>query len=121
MDWKARAAALAAELPALYLALRRRETPWYARALAAVTVGYALSPIDLIPDVIPVLGCLDDLLILPGLAALTLRCIPPEVLAECRAEAGTLWPEGRPKRWYCALPIAAVWLLALVWLLRMIF
>ena len=120
-DWKARAAALGREIPALFLALRRRETPWYAKLLAGLTVGYALSPIDLIPDFIPVLGYLDDLLLLPGLTALTLRCIPAGVLADCRREAEALWADGRPKRWYYALPIAAVWLLLLAWIWRVCF
>ena len=94
MDLKARAKQLKTDLPAVFLALKRKETPWTAKALAALTIGYALSPIDLIPDFIPVLGYLDDLILLPALVALTIRLIPAEVLASCRAEAeGAL--EGR--------------------------
>ncbi|MEG1987701.1 MAG: DUF1232 domain-containing protein [Oscillibacter sp.] len=109
MDWKARAAQLKTDVPAVFLALGRKETPWTAKAWAAVTVCYALSPIDLIPDFIPVLGYLDDLLILPGLVALTVRCIPPKIFAECRAASAGLWSGGKPKKWYFALPILLIW------------
>ena len=78
MTLKDRAKQLKTDIPAVFLALRRRETPWYAKLLAGVTVGYALSPIDLIPDFIPVLGYLDDLILLPALVALTIRCVPAE-------------------------------------------
>lgn len=108
-DRKARAKMLKADVPAVFLALRERETPWTAKVLAAVTVCYALSPIDLIPDFVPVLGYLDDLLILPLLVAATVRRIPQPVLERCRARSQDLWREGRPKRWWYALPIAAIW------------
>lgn len=97
MDLKARAKQLKTDLPAVFLALKRKETPWTVKALAALTIGYALSPIDLIPDFIPVLGYLDDLILLPALVALTIRLIPAEVLASCRAEAEGLWKDGKPK------------------------
>lgn len=84
MTLKERAANLKRDIPAVFLALKSKKTPLFAKILAAVTVAYALSPIDLIPDFIPVLGYLDDVLLLPGLVALTLRLIPQEVLAECR-------------------------------------
>ena len=110
MDLKARAKQLKTDLPAVFLALKRKETPWTAKVLAGLTIGYALSTIDLIPDFIPVLGYLDDLILLPALVALTIRLIPPEVLAYCRAEAEGLWQEGKPKRWYYAIPIVLFWL-----------
>ena len=77
--------------------------------LAAVVVIYALSPVDLIPDFIPVLGYLDDLLILPALIALTVKRIPPEVLAECRAQAEGMWNGGKPEKWYYAVPFVLIW------------
>lgn len=120
MDWKARAARLKSDIPALFLAFKRPETPLSAKILAGCTVAYALSPIDLIPDFIPVLGLLDDLLILPALAAMAIRRIPPEVLADCRAQAEGMWENGRPKRWYYALPIVAVWLLLLLLIIKAI-
>lgn len=109
---KERAAALKRDIPAVFLALKAKGTPLIAKILAGVTVAYALSPIDLIPDFVPVLGYLDDVLLLPGLVALTVKLIPREVLAECREQAQGMWQDGRPKKWYYALPIAAVWVLA---------
>lgn len=115
-----RAKQIKTDIPAVFLALRRRETPWYAKLLAGVTVGYALSPIDLIPDFIPVLGYLDDLIILPALVALTCRLIPAGVMEECRAEAEGLWQGGKPKRWYYAVPIVLVWLIVVYLIVRAI-
>lgn len=120
MNWRARAEQLKTDVPALWLCLRKKETPLLAKVLAAVTVGYALSPVDLIPDFIPVLGYLDDLVILPALVVLTLKCIPREILAGCRVEAAGMWAEGKPKKWYCALPILALWGLAAVLLVRLL-
>lgn len=113
MRLKERAKQLKIDVPAVFIALKKKETPLIAKIVAGVTVLYALSPVDLIPDFIPVLGYLDDLIILPGLVALTIRLIPPEVFAQCRAEAEGLWANGKPKKWYYALPIVAVWLLVL--------
>ena len=86
--WRGWARAAKAEVHALLLAYRDPRTPWYARLVAALVAGYALSPLDLIPDFIPVLGYLDDLVLLPLGVLLARRLIPPEVLAECRARAG---------------------------------
>jgi uncharacterized membrane protein YkvA (DUF1232 family) len=86
---KARARALKTEVYAIYLAARDPRTPWYARALIFFVVAYTFSPIDLIPDFIPVLGYLDDLIITPGGIWLAVRLIPPEVLAEARVTAAT--------------------------------
>ena len=108
---KARAKQLKADIPAVFIALKDRETPFLARALAALTVGYALSPIDLIPDFIPVLGYLDDLLLLPALVALMVHCIPADVWARSRERSAEVWRGGKPKRWYCALPVLLFWLL----------
>ena len=120
MNWRTRAEQLKTDVPALWLCLRKKETPLLAKVLAAVTVGYALSPVDLIPDFIPVLGYLDDLVILPALVAVTLKCIPREIFAGCRVEAAGMWAEGKPKKWYCALPILALWGLAVVLLVRLL-
>ena len=84
---RSRARALKTETLALYLAARDPRTPWVARLIVAVVVAYALSPIDLIPDWIPVLGYLDDLILVPLGIALAIRLIPPPVLAECREKA----------------------------------
>ena len=118
MSLKDRAKQLKTDIPAVFLALKRRETPWGAKVLAALTIGYALSPIDLIPDFIPVLGYLDDLIILPAMVALTVRLIPAQVMADCRAQAEGMWQSGKPKRWYYAIPIVAVWLLVVFLIVR---
>lgn len=118
MSLSERAKQLKLEVPALFLALRHPGTPASAKVLAGIAVCYALSPIDLIPDFIPVLGALDDLLLLPLLIAFAVKRIPTPVLAECRAAAAGLWPGGQPKKWYYALPVAAVWLLLLGWAVK---
>lgn len=71
----------------LWFAGKHPRTPWHAKALGMFVVAYALSPIDLIPDFIPVLGYLDDVLLLPGLIWLTIKLLPPDVLQECRSQA----------------------------------
>ena len=111
MSLKDRAKELKTDVPAVFLALKDKNTPWYAKLFAALTVAYALSPIDFIPDFIPLLGYLDDLIILPFLVALTVKLIPKEVFAEYRERASDLWANGKPKRWYYAIPIVLVWCL----------
>jgi uncharacterized membrane protein YkvA (DUF1232 family) len=96
---------------ALYLAVRDPRTPWYAKAVAACVVAYAFSPIDLIPDFIPVLGYLDDVIIVPLGIALALKLIPPAVMAECRARAEANRPASKPKNYAGAVAIIALWLL----------
>jgi uncharacterized membrane protein YkvA (DUF1232 family) len=113
---------LKVEVHALYLAYRDPRVPWYARVFAAVVVGYAFSPIDLIPDPIPVLGYLDDLVLIPLGVALAVRMIPPQVLAECREEAREM--TDKPVNKVAAVVVVAVWvvLAALaVWLLARTF
>ena len=78
---------------------------------AALTVAYALSPIDFIPDFIPILGYLDDLIILPLLVALTVKFIPSDVFEVYREQAKDMWADGKPKKWYYAIPILLVWAL----------
>jgi uncharacterized membrane protein YkvA (DUF1232 family) len=109
--WKDWARALKREVYALYLAYKDPRVPWYARVVAACVVAYAFSPIDLIPDPIPVLGYLDDLVLLPLGVALTIRLIPPPVLAECREEAARSMAAGKPVNWIAAGVIVAGWLL----------
>ena len=91
MTLKERAKKLKRDVPAVFLALKDRETPLLAKITAAVTVAYALSPIDLIPDFIPVLGYLDDVLLLPALIALTIRLIPKEVWKRRRRRTARLF------------------------------
>jgi uncharacterized membrane protein YkvA (DUF1232 family) len=110
---KAHAKSLKGEVYAIYLAARDPRTPWYAKAMIACVVAYALSPIDLIPDFIPVLGYLDDLLLLPIGIYLALKLIPAEVLIDARLRASEV-PSDLTKRWSAALIIIILWLVALV-------
>ena len=109
MNLKERAKKLKTDIPAVFLALKERCTPWYAKILAAIVVAYALSPIDLIPDFVPVLGYLDDLILLPALIALCVRCIPSEVFNRCRERAKGMWGEGKPEKWYYAIPFVLIY------------
>jgi len=109
--WRQRARRLKTETFALYLAYKDPRTPWYARLFAACVVGYAFSPIDLIPDPIPVLGYLDDLVLVPLGVALALKMVPALVRAECRAKAQEAVDNGRPTNWVAAGIVVAIWLL----------
>ena len=117
---KTRAKKLKVDIPAVFIALRRKETPILAKILAFIAVAYALSPIDLIPDFIPVIGMLDDVILLPGLIAIVIKLIPKEVFAQCRNEAEHLWQDGKPKKWYYALPIILIWCLLIYLIIKMI-
>ncbi len=112
--WKDAARRLKREVLALYFAARDPATPWLARLLAALVAAYALSPIDLIPDMIPVLGLLDDLLLLPLGIWLVLRLVPPEVMAAARRRAQDCLE--RPTSRLAAGVILLLWLLA-AWML----
>ena len=121
MKLQERAKKLKTDIPAVFLALKDRKTPWYAKLFAALTVVYALSPIDFIPDFIPVLGYLDDLIILPLLVALTVKFIPEDVFDEYRKQSQDMWQNGKPKKWYYAIPIVLVWLAIIALLVKLIF
>lgn len=110
--FQARLNALKRETHALALAMAHPQTPWLARLLAAGIITYAVSPIDLIPDFIPVVGLLDDLLILPTAIYFTLRLIPAEVMADCRARAEESELHGNP--WLGSLMVVIIWLAILV-------
>jgi uncharacterized membrane protein YkvA (DUF1232 family) len=112
---KQRARQLKRDTLALYLAARDPRTPWYAKAFAATVVAYALSPIDLIPDFIPVLGYLDDLLIVPLGLVIAVKLVPPPVMADCRARAQEL--TDRPTSRAGLVAIVAIWLLLALGLL----
>ena len=116
MTLKERARKLKQDVPAVFLALKGRDTPLLAKILAGVTVAYALSPIDLVPDFVPVLGYLDDVLLLPALIALTVKLIPKKVWVRCQAESENMWKDSKPKKWYFAIPIVLIWLL-IIWMI----
>ena len=109
VNLKERARQLKRDIPALFMALQDKQTPPIAKIIAGVVVIYALSPVDLIPDFIPVIGYLDDLIILPALITLCVRLIPTDVMARCKEDAKT--QAETKKHWYYALPFVAVWLL----------
>ena len=108
-DWARR---LKRDAMTLWFARAHPATPWTAKVLAAIVVAYALSPIDLIPDFVPVLGYVDDVILLPLLIWLALRLLPPEVIAESRrqAEAWLQRREARPRSWAGAIGVGLVWL-----------
>jgi uncharacterized membrane protein YkvA (DUF1232 family) len=101
---------LKGETFALYLAARHPGTPWYAKAFVAGVVAYAFSPIDLIPDFIPVLGYVDDLVLVPLGIAIAIRMIPPAVLAECRVRAQAKMADGTPTSRTAAIVIIGIWI-----------
>ena len=116
--WKQKAGQLKLEVYALYFACRDPRVPWYTKALAACVVGYAFSPIDLIPDPIPVLGYLDDLVLIPLGVLAVRRMIPPSVLAECRDRASTL--ARKPRSWVAGGIIIAIWVILAAVALRIL-
>jgi len=115
---KERANRLKTDIPAVFIALKHPDTPRLAKVLAVIAVVYALSPIDLIPDFIPIIGFLDDVLLLPGLVALIIKLIPAELLETCRQEAVNLWKDGKPDKWYYAIPIVLIYLLILFYIVK---
>jgi len=106
---------------ALYFAVRDGRTPWLAKILAGTIVAYALSPIDLIPDFIPILGYLDDLLLVPLGVWLAIRLIPQAVLTDCRAKVAELDSAENPRSLAGAVLIVLVWLALSLWLAHWIF
>ena len=106
---KAKARKLKQEVHALYLASKDRRVPWHARVLAVMVVAYAFSPIDLIPDPIPVLGYLDDLILIPLGIALVIKLIPAEVLQDCLGKAASTMRAGKPKNWVAGVIIILIW------------
>ncbi len=116
---KRRAAQLKTETHTLYLVYRHPGTPWYARVFTAAIVAYALSPVDLIPDFIPVLGYVDDLIIVPAGVFLALKMVPKQVVEECRNRA-RFEPVGSKAKWVAAAAIVTVWLVAAYLLFRFV-
>lgn len=111
MTLKERAEHLKLKITQVYIALISKKTPWFAKVFAALTIGYALSPIDLIPDFIPLLGYLDDLIILPVLIYTCILLIPKAIWESYEPKAQKIWEDGIPKKWYFAIPIILIWLL----------
>jgi len=119
-SWKTKAVRLKDETYALYLASKDSRTPWYAKVFAGLIIGYALSPIDLIPDFIPVVGYLDDLIIVPAGITLLIRMIPKEIMEECRTKA-RVQPLSNKKNWIAAIIVVLIWMLVIYSLIRVLF
>lgn len=118
MDWKKTLRDVKEAIPTIYLALRDRRTPLGAKLLAGFTLAYALSPIDLIPDFIPFLGYLDDLLILPLLIGLTRLLIPRDIWEDKRAQTREMGVQSGGKKLYYSLPVLLIWGLIIFCLYR---
>ena len=108
--WKERARQVKSEIYALYLAYKDPRTPWYAKVFTALVVGYAFSPIDLIPDPIPILGYQDDLVLVPLGAFVAMKMIPPQVMQESREKAKKVMSEGKPVNKVAAVVIVVIWI-----------
>lgn len=111
--WKAKADSLRKELNVLYLSMRDHRVPKFTKVLTALTIAYALSPIDLIPDFIPILGLLDDLIILPVAISLLLKSIPDDVISDCRKKVENELDIGW-KKWLGALIVLTIWTLIII-------
>ena len=116
---KERVSRLRTEVYALYLASKDSRVPWYVKVLMALIIGYAISPIDLIPDFIPVLGQLDDLMVVPAGIALVIKMIPKNVMEECKRKARDETMDTKTK-WVVALIIISIWVLAIYLVVRFI-
>jgi uncharacterized membrane protein YkvA (DUF1232 family) len=114
---KLRAKLLKDNLVILYLAFKHENTPWYAKLLIGLVVSYALSPVDLIPDFIPILGYLDDLILIPAGIALAIKLIPDDVISECKQNKSNLTAI-KIKGLYAGIVIALIWLLVIYFVLR---
>lgn len=114
MNWKNSVKKIKSDIPALFLALKEKETPVVAKIMAGIIVAYALSPIDLIPDFIPILGYLDDFILLPLLIALTVKLIPKAILETSRLKAEEMSNKRLSKKWYYSIPVVLSWCILLV-------
>lgn len=114
---KAKAKKLKKEIAVLYLAYKRKDVPWYAKLVAIIVVGYALSPIDLIPDFIPILGYVDDLILVPAGVILAIKLIPKDIMDECRQQSENVFKDGKPKNWVSGGLIILIWVVLIGWIL----
>jgi Uncharacterized conserved protein len=119
LSLREKARLLKGNILALFFALKHPGTPWYAKLFTALIVGYALSPIDFIPDFIPLLGYLDDVILLPVGIALAVRMIPAPVLADCRRQAAA-WQSAAPRLWLAAAVIVILWLAIVYAIVRLL-
>lgn len=102
----------------LYLAYKDERVPWYTKIFIVCVVSYAFSPIDLIPDFIPILGLLDDVIIVPLGIMFALKMISKDVIADCEIEAEKIMKNGKPKNWIAGILIVLVWSILIVWMMK---
>jgi len=112
---KKKAKKLKVEAYVLFFAYRDSRVSWYAKLLAILVVAYAFSPIDLIPDFIPILGYVDDIILVPLGIWVALKLIPKEVIHDCREKAQELLAKGKPKNWIMAALFIIIWILLGIW------
>jgi uncharacterized membrane protein YkvA (DUF1232 family) len=105
----------------LYYACKDDRVPWYAKVFIACVVAYAFSPIDLIPDFIPILGYLDDIILLPIGIMLALKMIPKDVLSDCEVKAEELVRNGKPKNWVAGSIIVFIWGVITIWIILKVY
>lgn len=117
--WKQKAGQLKVEVYALYLAYQDPRVPLYGRIFTAFIVAYAFSPIDLIPDFIPIIGYLDDLVLIPLGIKIALSMVPAEVMTESREKAGELIRQGKPVNWAAGTMIILIWILLVAYVIHL--
>ena len=106
------------KISAIYIAMQRSDTPLYSKIACGLCVWYALSPIDLVPDFIPVLGYVDDFVVLPFLMWLAVKLMPSDIMEECTQQAEEIWIHGGETKKRYALVVIAIWLVLLVWIVH---
>ncbi|MED3997419.1 DUF1232 domain-containing protein [Peribacillus frigoritolerans] len=105
----------------LYFACKDKRVPWYAKVFTACVVAYAFSPIDIIPDFIPILGYLDDVILVPIGIMIALKMIPKSVLTDCEVKAEEMMKKGKPKNWIVGSLIVMIWVLIIIWAIKYIY
>lgn len=113
MSFKIKMKEISMKITQVYVAIKSKKTPWYAKAIGVLAVIYALSPIDLIPDFIPIIGYLDDLIMLPLLITITIKLMPKQLWQEFEEESKSIWRDGKPVKWYYAIPVIFIWIVVL--------
>ena len=114
MDIKKRAQIIKRDIPAVFIALGKKETPILAKIFAGITIGYIISPIDLIPDFIPVIGMLDDIIIVPLFLVITIKLIPKELFEKCQLESNGMLNTKKSIKWVCGFIVILLWILLIM-------
>ena len=118
--FKKKSDSISRKMGAMLLALRRKDTPLYAKLVCGLYVYYVLSPVDIIPDFIPILGTLDDIIILPFLMWLAFKMVPADIMNECLDQSDEIWDEGGERKMRYAIPVFIIWTLLAIWIIHLI-